>query len=91
MEVYLTKIGPYLKDIINNLKKSYTWEIQLTINDNFRSSQDPDNEHLMRSKSDDIEIMINDKANKIIEKLFQSLLSRCDIGIETTMKESSFI
>ena len=38
MEVYLSKIGPYLKDIINNLKKSYTWEIQLTINDNFRSS-----------------------------------------------------
>ena len=27
----LNKIRPYLKDIKNNLKKSYTWKIQLTI------------------------------------------------------------
>ena len=28
---YLNKIRPYLKGIINNLKKSDTWKIQLTI------------------------------------------------------------
>ena len=28
---YLNKIRPYLKDIINNLKKYDTWKIQLTI------------------------------------------------------------
>ena len=27
----LIKLGPYLKDIINNFKKSDTWKIQLTI------------------------------------------------------------
>ena len=31
VEEYLNKIRPYLKGIINNLKKSDTWKIQLTI------------------------------------------------------------
>ena len=31
VEEYLNKIRSYLKDIINNLKKSDTWKIQLTI------------------------------------------------------------
>ena len=31
VEEYLNNIRPYLKDIINNLKKSDTWKIQLTI------------------------------------------------------------
>ena len=44
----------------------------------------------MHSKSDNIEIMINDKADEVIEELFQSLLSRYQIGSETTMKGSVF-
>ena len=31
VEVYLNKIRPYLKHIINNLKKSDMWKIQLKI------------------------------------------------------------
>ena len=31
----LNKIRPYFKDILNNLKKSDTWKIQLTIAINF--------------------------------------------------------
>ena len=42
----------------------------------------------MHSKSDSIEIMINDKADEVIEKLFQSLLSRYQIGLEISMKDS---
>ena len=34
----------------------------------------------MHSKSDDIEIMIYDKANEVIKELFESLLSRYQIG-----------
>ena len=48
----------YLQDIINNLKKSDTWKIQLTIANNFISSIDIDEELLMHSKSDNIEVMI---------------------------------
>ena len=40
------------------------------------SSKDNDNERIMHSKSDNIEIMINYKADEVIEELFQSLLSR---------------
>ena len=39
---YLNKITPCLKDSINNIKKSDTWKIQLTIASNFISSMDND-------------------------------------------------
>ena len=39
VEEYLKKIRPYLKDIINNLKKSDTWKIQLTTTIIFISSK----------------------------------------------------
>ena len=88
---YLNKVRPYLKDIIHNLKKTDTWKIQLTIAINFVSSKDNNEECVMHSKSDDIEIMIKDKADKIIEELFQSLLSRYEIGLETSVRGSNFI
>ena len=50
---YLNKIRPYLK-------KSNTWIIQLTIPINFTSSKDNNEECVMHSKSDNIEIMIDD-------------------------------
>ena len=59
---------PYLKGTINNLKKSDTWKIQLTITINFIFSEDDnDEEHIMHSKSDNIEIMISDKVNEVIK------------------------
>ena len=57
IEKYLNKIRPYLKNIINNLKKSVTWKIQLTLANNFISSTDSDEEHVMHSKCDNIEVM----------------------------------
>ena len=44
IEEYLNKIRPYLKDIINNIKKSDTWKIQLTIANSFISSVGNDEE-----------------------------------------------
>ena len=67
---YLNKIRPYLTFIINDLKKSETWKIQLTwksqltIAITFISSKDTDEERAMHSKGNSIEIMINDKADK---------------------------
>ena len=57
-----------MKDI-NNLKKSDTGKIQLTIAINFMFSKNTDEERLMHSSSDDIEIMINDKADEVIEDI----------------------
>ena len=63
VEEYLSKIRPYLKDIINNLKKSDTWKIQLTIANNLIFSIDNNEERVMHSKINNIEIMINDEAD----------------------------
>ena len=76
MKEYLDKIKAYLKDIINNLQKSDTWIIQLSIAINFISSKDIDGERVMHSENDKIEIMSHDKANEVIEELFELLLSR---------------
>ena len=66
---HLNKIKLYLKDT-SNLKKSDTWKIQFTISDDFISSIGNDEKHVMHSKSDNIEIMINDEADEVIKELF---------------------
>ena len=63
----------YLKDIISNLKKFDTSKIQLTIAYNFISSLDNDEEYVLHSKSDNTEILMNEKADDITEELFDSL------------------
>ena len=57
---------------------------------NFMSSKNNDEERVLHSKSDDIEIMPNDKEDEVIEELFQSLLSRYQTGLETSVKSSDF-
>ena len=65
VEEYLNKNSAYLKDIINNLKKSDTWKIQLTIGNKFISSLDNDEQRVIHSKSENTEVMINDEADKV--------------------------
>ena len=91
IEEYLNKIRPYLKKILNDLKRSDTCKIQLTIAINFISSKDKYEERAKHLESDDTEFMINDNANEVIEGLFQPLLSSCQIGLETLMKGNDFI
>ena len=74
---YLDKIRPYLKDIINDLKKSGIWKIQLTIAITFISSRDDNNEgRVMHSNSNNLEIIISDEVGEVIEELFNSLQNR---------------
>ena len=91
VEEYLNKIRPYLKDIINNLKKSdIWWKIQLAIADNFISFIDNDKDRVTHSKTDNIEIMINDEAVEVIKELFDSLKHRYQNNLEW-MKDSDFV
>ena len=87
---YLNKIKPYLKYIID-LQKFDTWESLLTIAINFISSKNANEGQVMHSKSDNIEVVIYDNANEVIEKIFESLLSRYQIVIEASKKRSDFI
>ena len=45
----------------------------------------------MHSKIDNKEIMINDKADEVIEELFKSLLNRYQSNLEKLMKGSAFV
>ena len=63
----------------------------MTIVINFVSSEENEEERVMHSKSDKIEIMINYRAEEVIEELSQSLLSRYQIRLETAMGGSDSI
>ena len=73
------------------MKKSDTWRIQLTIAINFIFSKDTDEERVMHSKSDNIEIVIYNKGDKVIQELFESFLFRYQTDLEELIKDSDFI
>ena len=79
-----------MKDIIIKVQKSDTWKIQLTIAVNFISPEDDDREIIMHAKSDNIEFLTYDNANEAVDELFESLLSRYQIGLETSMRGINF-
>ena len=45
----------------------------------------------MHSKSDNIDLTINDKADEVIEDIFESLLCRYQISLKESIKGSDFI
>ena len=65
---YLNVIKPYLKDMIIDLQISDTWKIQLTIAINFMSSKDVDEQCVIHSKSENIEVMPYDDAYEVLIK-----------------------
>ena len=67
VDEYVNTIRPYLIDIINKIKKSDTWKIQLTVGNNFISYIDNGEERVMNSNSDNIEIMVNDEKDEVIK------------------------
>ena len=58
---------------------------------NFFSSKDTVEGRTRHSKSYNIKVMTYDSANEVIEELFESLLSRYQIGLEKQMRGSDFI
>ena len=78
IEEYLNKIRPHLKDIINNVKKSDTWKIQLTISINVMSFKENNEERVMHSKSNNIEFIIYDNTDEV----FKNILNRFLIDIK---------
>ena len=52
----------------------------------FISSKVSEDEFIIHSKIDNVEITINDKEDEVIEVLLQSLLPRYHIRLETSIK-----
>ena len=66
------------------------WKIQLTIANDFISSINNDKQSVMHSNSDNIEIIINDEADEVIEKLFETLKNRYQNNLEA-IRSSEFV
>ena len=57
---------------------------------NFNSSKDVDEERVMPSKSNNTEFNTYDNANDVVDELFEPLLSRYQIGLETSVREKFY-
>ena len=91
VEEYVNKTWPYLRDLVNDLKQSNTWKIQSAITIHFISSKyDNDEDHVVHSKSDNIEIMSTDEVDEVKKTLFDSLENRYQNNLEL-MRGSEFV
>ena len=52
------------------------WKIQLTMEINFISSKDSNETLIMRTKSNNIEIIMGNETDEIVEEIFESPLQR---------------
>ena len=80
----------YITDIANNFKNYSTWKIQLFAESNFISFTDVDEKPIIYSYSKYKIIRINDKVDKVIKKIVESLLSRYQKDLEHAMKGIGF-
>ena len=74
---------------MNNLNNPDTWKVQLIIANNFVSSIVNNEEHVMHSKCDNIEILINDEADEVIKELFDLIQNGYQNNLKS-MKGSEF-
>ena len=66
-------------------------KFSLAIAINFFFPKDYHEDRVMHSKSDNIEFLIYDNANDVADELYESLLLRYQIVLETSMRGSNFI
>ena len=68
------------------------WKIKSTIIIDFISPKDGNGqERIMHSKSNDKEIMSNEKADEVVEELFESTLNIYQNDLEKLMKGGEFV
>ena len=88
---YLNKIKPYLRNKIIDFPNSDAWKIQLTIAINFISSKDVEEDHVMHSRSSNIKFASYNDTNEVAVKLFESLHSKYQENLKTSMRGGDFI
>ena len=90
LDEYLNKNKPYLRNIVIHPPNSDTKKIHLTIKINLISSKDAEEEHVMHPSSDNIKYTSYSDYKKVIDELFESLCSRYQVNLETSMRGSNF-
>ena len=79
LEEYLSKIKPYLENMIRNYISIGEWKIQLAISTQFISSRNPEQFRIRQSNSENIQIMtgsdINDAVNNLLITLKENYIN----------------
>ena len=76
-----------MRNIIIDFLNSDTWKIQLTILIDSVSSKDVEEERVINSTSDNKNLVQYKDVNEVINELFESLHSRYQGNLETSMDE----
>ena len=79
-----------MRNIIIDLQNTDIWKIQLAIAINFISSKDAEEECVMHSRSDNINLTSCNDVNEGFDKIFKSLRSRYQLNLDSSMRGSDF-
>ena len=88
---YFDEFRPYLNNLIDSYRTQREWKVQSTMAIKFFLLKILKKIRAMYNPSDNIEILIGNKTDKIIEKLFDSLLKRYQEILEKSMKGIEFL
>ena len=80
-----------MRKIITDLQNSDTWKIHLTIAINLISWKDVKEERVMHSNIDNIKFTSYNDASEAVNELFESLRSKYQDNLETSIKGSDFV
>ena len=87
---YLSKIRPYLYDLIEEYSQNSSWKIQIVAKLSFISLTDSNVRQTLYSKSDNVNILHAVDTIGVINELFDTFLKRYQDGLETKMTGSSY-
>ena len=91
LKEYLALIEKYLRELIDYYKNKGEWKLQLIAEINFTSLKPGSDEtRIMHSRSDNIEITIDDDNDDIIEELFKSFVQKYEENLQNKMRGSDF-
>ena len=80
----------HLINEVSDYKTQYgEWKIQLKMSINFISSNCSDETRNVRTKSDNLEIMMGSETDEIIDKLFESILKEYQEELEESIRRGS--
>ena len=74
LDEHVSKIKPYLGNIITDLKNFDTWKIPLKIAINFISLKDVEEECVMHPRSDNIKFASYDDVNKVVDEILEKVV-----------------
>ena len=90
LKEYLALIEKYLRELIEEYKHKGEWKVQLTEINFISLKPGSDENRIMYTRSDNIEVTIGDDNDDIIEELFKSFTQKHEENLQNKMRGSDF-